>query len=89
MIGVLRKSENYVLSFLAGIAYRLILKELESNVQYHHNLRTSCGLRKLRTLCSLFGLSAEDRHAMGTALSSLIGVQRLVAALGRGILDPA
>jgi hypothetical protein len=41
MIGVLRESENNVLSFLAEIAYMLILKELGSNAQYHHNLRTS------------------------------------------------
>jgi hypothetical protein len=37
MIGVLRESENNVLSFLAEIAYGLILQELEPNTQYCHN----------------------------------------------------
>jgi hypothetical protein len=49
-----------VLSFLPEIACRLILKELESNVQYHHNLSNSRDLQKLATLCSLFGLSIEE-----------------------------
>ena len=37
MIGVLPGAENNVLSFLAEIAYRLILIELELNAQYRHN----------------------------------------------------
>jgi hypothetical protein len=38
MIGVSPESENNVLSFWVEIAYGLILKELELNTQYHHNL---------------------------------------------------
>jgi hypothetical protein len=49
MIGVLPESENNVLSFLSGIAYRLILKELKPNGQYHDNSCINRDLRKLRT----------------------------------------
>ena len=49
MIGVPPGHENNVLSFLPEIAYRLILKELESNGQYRHNLSKNRDLKKLRT----------------------------------------
>jgi hypothetical protein len=49
MIGVLPEPKNNVLSFWLEIAYGLILKELESNAQYHHNLSKNRDLQKLRT----------------------------------------
>jgi hypothetical protein len=49
MIEVSPGHENNVLSFLPEIAYRLILKELESNRQYRHNLSNNRDLQELRT----------------------------------------
>src|SRR3972149_6783132 len=46
---VSNRPENNVLCFLAGIAYRLILQELEPNGQYHHNSCSSRDLQKLAT----------------------------------------
>lgn len=49
MIGMSPEPENNVLSSWVEIAYGFILKELESNAQYHHNLSNNRDLQKLRT----------------------------------------
>jgi len=65
MIGVLRESENNVLSFLAEIAYRLIPQELTPNQKYPHNPCVCSYLQKLATFGSLFGLSTGPRAQLG------------------------